>query len=74
MGYTTGFAVEKTLAMNSVSAVAVILAFFAVPRRLRHRVPSRGILGVVVPCAVMIGLGAASSPSSPGCSTSSPCS
>ena len=74
MGYTTGFAVEKTLATDNVSVIAMILAFFAMPRRLQHRVPSRGILGVVVPCAVMIGLGAASSPSSPGCSTSSPCS
>jgi tellurite resistance protein TerC len=58
MEYLTGFAVEKALAMDNVFVIAMIFAFFAVPRRYQHRVLFWGILGVIVLRAIMIGLGA----------------
>lgn len=58
MEYLTGFAVEKALAMDNVFAIAMIFAFFAVPRQYQHRVLFWGILGVIVLRAIMIGLGA----------------
>ncbi len=59
MNYLTGFAVEKALAMDNVFVIAMIFAFFSVPRALQHRVLFWGILGVIVLRAIMIGLGAA---------------
>ncbi len=59
MEYLTGFAVEKALAMDNVFVIAMIFAFFAVPRKYQHRVLFWGILGVIVLRAIMIGLGAA---------------
>ena len=59
MAYLTGFAVEKALAMDNVFVIAMIFAFFSVPRHLQHRVLFWGILGVIVLRAIMIGLGAA---------------
>ncbi|WP_289015697.1 TerC family protein [uncultured Methylobacterium sp.] len=58
MAYLTGFAVEKALAMDNVFVIAMIFAFFSVPRLYQHRVLFWGILGVIVLRAVMIGLGA----------------
>jgi tellurite resistance protein TerC len=58
MAYMTGFAVEKALAMDNVFVIAMIFAFFSVPRLHQHRVLFWGILGVIVLRAVMIGLGA----------------
>jgi tellurite resistance protein TerC len=59
MEYLTGFAIEKALAMDNVFVIAMIFAFFAVPRKYQHRVLFWGILGVIVLRAIMIGLGAA---------------
>jgi tellurite resistance protein TerC len=58
MNYLTGFAVEKALAMDNVFVIAMIFAFFSVPRAYQHRVLFWGILGVIVLRAIMIGLGA----------------
>jgi tellurite resistance protein TerC len=58
MAYLTGFAVEKALAMDNVFVIAMIFAFFSIPRIYQHRVLFWGILGVIVLRAVMIGLGA----------------
>jgi tellurite resistance protein TerC len=58
MEYLTGFAIEKALAMDNVFVIAMIFAFFAVPRKYQHRVLFWGILGVIVLRAIMIGLGA----------------
>jgi tellurite resistance protein TerC len=57
--YVTGFLVEKSLAMDNVFVIAMIFAYFAIPRHLQHRVLFWGILGVLVLRAIMIGLGAA---------------
>ncbi|HEX8569728.1 MAG TPA: TerC family protein [Caulobacteraceae bacterium] len=57
--YYTGYLVELTLAMDNVFVISLILAFFAVPRELQHRVLFWGIVGVIALRALMIGLGAA---------------
>lgn len=59
MEYLTGFAVEKSLALDNVFVIAMIFAYFAIPQHLQHRVLFWGILGVIVLRAVMIGIGAA---------------
>jgi tellurite resistance protein TerC len=59
MQYFTGFAVEKTLAMDNVFVISLIFTYFAIPRLYQHRVLFWGILGVIVLRAIMIGLGAA---------------
>jgi tellurite resistance protein TerC len=58
INYLTGFAVEKALAMDNVFVIAMIFAFFSVPRLYQHRVLFWGILGVIVLRAILIGLGA----------------
>ena len=58
LAYMTGFVVEKTLALDNVFVIALIFAFFAVPRLYQHRVLFWGILGVIVLRAIMIGVGA----------------
>ncbi|MBU1384051.1 MAG: TerC family protein [Alphaproteobacteria bacterium] len=57
--YLTGFAIEKSLAMDNVFVIAMIFGYLAIPRSLQHRVLFWGILGVIVLRAVMIGTGAA---------------
>ena len=59
MAYVTGFALEKALAMDNVFVIAMIFAYFAVPRVHQHRVLFWGILGVIVLRGLMIGVGAA---------------
>ncbi|MCA3262351.1 MAG: TerC family protein [Telmatospirillum sp.] len=56
--YMTGFAIEKTLAMDNVFVIAMIFGYFAIPRLYQHRVLFWGILGVIVLRAIMIGIGA----------------
>jgi tellurite resistance protein TerC len=58
MEYFTGFAVEKTLALDNVFVISLIFTYFAIPRLYQHRVLFWGIIGVIVLRAVMIGLGA----------------
>ncbi len=57
--YYTGYLLELTLALDNVFVISLILAYFAVPRELQHRVLFWGILGVIVLRAIMIGIGAA---------------
>ena len=54
--YLTAFTVEKALAMDNVFVIAMIFAYFAVPRAYQHRVLFWGIVGVIVLRAIMIGL------------------
>ena len=58
VAYLTGFVVEKTLAMDNVFVIAMIFAYFAVPRIYQHRVLFWGILGVILLRAIMIAAGA----------------
>ena len=57
--YWTGFVVEKSLSMDNVFVIALILGSFAIPRERQHRVLFWGVLGVIVLRGLMIGLGAA---------------
>jgi tellurite resistance protein TerC len=59
INYLTGFAIEKSLAIDNIFVIAMIFGYFAVPRIYQHRVLFWGIIGVVVLRAIMIGLGAA---------------
>jgi tellurite resistance protein TerC len=59
LDYVTGFLVEKSLAMDNVFVIAMIFAYFGVPRLYQHRVLFWGILGVIVLRAIMIGFGTA---------------
>jgi tellurite resistance protein TerC len=56
--YMTGFAIEKTLAMDNVFVIAMIFSYFAIPRLYQHRVLFWGILGVIILRGIMIGIGA----------------
>lgn len=57
--YLTGFAVEKTLAMDNVFVISMVFTYLAIPRKYQHRVLFWGIIGVIVLRAIMIGVGAA---------------
>ncbi len=59
LNYLTGFVIEKSLAMDNVFVIAMIFAYFGIPRLHQHRVLFWGILGVIVLRAIMIGFGAA---------------
>jgi len=59
MNYVTGFVIEKSLAMDNVFVIAMIFAYFGIPRLYQHRVLFWGILGVILLRAIMIGFGAA---------------
>ena len=59
LNYLTGFAVEKSLALDNIFVISMIFSYFAVPRRHQHRVLFWGVLGVIVLRGIMIGLGAA---------------
>lgn len=57
--YLTGFIVEKTLSIDNVFVIAMLFAFFHIPRLYQHRVLFWGILGALVLRGLMIALGAA---------------
>ncbi|MCB0571340.1 MAG: TerC family protein [Phaeodactylibacter sp.] len=55
--YLTGFLVEKSLSMDNVFVIAMIFAYFKVPKQYHHRVLFWGILGALILRGVMIALG-----------------
>lgn len=57
--FTTGYLLEKALAVDNVFVFAVIFGYFAVPAALQHRVLFWGILGALVLRAIFILLGGA---------------
>ncbi|WP_375465695.1 TerC family protein [uncultured Methylobacterium sp.] len=57
--YVTGLVVEKSLSMDNVFVIAVILSALGIPLSAQHRVLVWGILGAVLLRGLMIGLGAA---------------
>ena len=59
LDYLTGFAIEKSLAMDNVFVIALIFTAFGIPRLHQHRVLFWGVLGVIILRAVMIAAGAA---------------
>ncbi len=57
--YVTGLVVEKSLSMDNVFVIAMILSALGIPRAAQHRVLLWGILAAVLLRGLMIGLGAA---------------
>ncbi|WP_108660916.1 TerC family protein [Acuticoccus kandeliae] len=55
--YLTGFVVEKSLAMDNIFVIALIFAYFNIPRIHQRRVLLWGILGVIILRAIMIAAG-----------------
>jgi len=59
MAFLTGYAIEKTLALDNIFLISTVFTLLAVPREYQHRVLSWGIVGVLILRAILIGLGAA---------------
>jgi tellurite resistance protein TerC len=57
--YVTGYVIEKSLSVDNVFVWAVILGYFAVPKRLQHRVLFWGIFGALGLRAIFIFAGIA---------------
>ncbi len=57
--FLTGYIVEASLSMDNMLVIALILAYFRVPRQFQHRVLFWGIIGAVVLRGAMILIGAA---------------
>lgn len=55
--YLTGYLIELSLSMDNIFVIAMIFAYFAVPRQYQHRVLFWGILGAVFFRAGMIVFG-----------------
>jgi tellurite resistance protein TerC len=55
--YWTGFIVEKTLSLDNIFVISLVLTYFHVPSKYQHRVLFWGILGAIVLRGIMIGLG-----------------
>jgi tellurite resistance protein TerC len=56
--FLTGYIVEASLSMDNMLVIALILAYFRVPREFQHRVLFWGIIGAVVLRGAMIFIGA----------------
>src|SRR4051812_25782101 len=46
--FVTGYVIEESLSVDNIFVFVLIFTFFAVPRRLQHRVLFWGILGAIV--------------------------
>ena len=57
--FVTGYLIELSLSMDNVFVIALIFAYFGIPREHQHRVLYWGILGALVMRGLMIGLGIA---------------
>src|SRR5664279_5651897 len=57
--FVTGYLIELSLSMDNVFVIALIFAYFGIPREHQHRVLYWGILGALIMRGLMIGLGIA---------------
>jgi tellurite resistance protein TerC len=57
--FVTGYLIELSLSMDNVFVIALIFAYFRIPREHQHRVLYWGILGALIMRGLMIGLGIA---------------
>ena len=55
--FSTGYVVEKALAVDNIFVFVVVFSYFAIPPRYQHRVLFYGILGALVFRAIFIALG-----------------
>jgi tellurite resistance protein TerC len=56
--FFTGYLTEKSLSIDNIFVIAMILAYFRVPPALQHRLLFWGVLGAVVLRGAMIAIGA----------------
>lgn len=56
--FLTGYVLEESLSADNIFVIALIFAYFGVPKRAHHRVLFYGILGALVLRGLFIGLGA----------------
>ncbi len=57
--YLSGYLVEQSLSMDNIFVIAIIFAYFQVPKEYQHRVLFWGIIGALVFRGIMIALGTA---------------
>lgn len=57
--FLTGYLIELSLSMDNVFVIALIFAYFSIPKEHQHRVLFWGILGALLMRGGMIGIGAA---------------
>jgi tellurite resistance protein TerC len=57
--FVTGYLIELSLSMDNVFVIALVFAYFRIPREHQHRVLYWGILGALMMRGLMIGLGIA---------------
>ncbi|HNQ23470.1 MAG TPA: TerC family protein [Phycisphaerae bacterium] len=57
--FFTGYVIEKSLSLDNIFVIALIFAYFQIPRMYQHRVLMWGVLGALVLRGVMIGAGVA---------------
>jgi TerC family integral membrane protein len=57
--FVTGYVLELSLSMDNVFVIALIFAYFGIPREHQHRVLYWGILGALIMRGLMIGVGVA---------------
>ncbi|MDX1941824.1 MAG: TerC family protein [Saprospiraceae bacterium] len=55
--YITGYLIEQSLSMDNIFVIAIIFAYFQIPKAYQHRVLFWGILGALVFRGIMIGIG-----------------
>ncbi len=58
MTFLTGYLLEESLSADNIFVIALIFAYFGVPKRCHHRVLFYGILGALILRGAFIGLGA----------------
>ena len=56
--FLTGYVLEESLSADNIFVIALVFAYFGVPKRAHHRVLFYGILGALVLRGLFIGLGA----------------
>ena len=57
--YVAGYLIEKSLSVDNIFVIALLLAYFAVPPKYHHRVLFWGVVGALVLRAAFIFAGAA---------------
>jgi len=57
--FLTGYLIELSLSMDNVFVIAMLFAYFQIPRQYQHRVLFWGIVGALVMRGLMIGAGVA---------------
>lgn len=58
MEFTTGFLIEKALAIDNIFIFAVVFSYFGIPRVYQHRVLFWGIFGALIFRGIFIAIGA----------------